>query len=380
MFPEVGVAQLFKHGEELCGDKVIVTKSGDNTIIVLSDGLGSGVKANILATLTTKIISGMLKQGSSLEDVVDTVADTLPVCSVRKVAYSTFHIIIINKSGEAYVAEFDGPATLLYRNGKVVRFPVQETVVSGKKMKIGRLNLLYDDVLFAVSDGVMHAGIGGLLKLGWQQEGLEEYVRNNYAISKSSQFFSREIVNCCEGYYLGKPGDDTTAVVIKMRQPHRLIMMIGPPTDPKMDAEVVERLMHFDGKKIVSGGTTAGIVSKHLGKKVNVDISTISSEVPPVGTLEGVDLVTEGILTVNAVAERLKNVNVNIENRKRDGADILLNYMINADDILILAGKSVNPAHQNPNFPLQINLKVQVIEKLVLVLRDMEKNVLVEWY
>ena len=309
MFPEVGVAQLFKYGEELCGDKVIIEKNEDSTIVVLSDGLGSGVKANILATLTTKIISGMLKHGSALEDVIDTVAKTLPVCNVRKVAYSTFHIININKLGETYVVEFDGPATLLYRNGQVIRFPVTERLVGGKLLKVGRLDLVYNDALFIVSDGVMHAGIGGLLKLGWQQEGLEEYIRDNYKPSIPSVFFSKEIVNCCEGYYLGKAGDDTTAVVIKMRKPNRLMMMIGPPTDKSKDEEVVGRLMQFDGKKIVSGGTTASIVSRYLNKPINVDMSTLNSEIPPVARIEGVDLVTEGILTANAVAERLKKQN-----------------------------------------------------------------------
>ena len=379
MFPEVGVAQLFKHSEELCGDKVIIVKNAENTIIVLSDGLGSGVKANILATLTTKIISGMLLQGSSLEDVVDTVANTLPVCNVRKVAYSTFHIIIINNKGEAYVAEFDGPATLLYRNGKVVRFPVTETMVSGKKLQIGRLDLQYNDALFAVSDGVIHAGIGGLLKLGWQQDGLMEYIRTHYNTGKKSEFFSRELINCCEGYYLGKAGDDTTAVVIKIRKPHKLIMMIGPPMDKNMDKEIVDKLINFNGKKIVSGGTTASIVSRYLNKPVKVDISTISSEIPPIGSMDGVDLVTEGILTVNAVSNRLRSSS-NRNKSKHDGADILLDYLLNADDIVIMAGKSVNPAHQNPNFPLQINLKAQVVEKLVEVLRELGKNVIVEWY
>lgn len=380
MFPEVGVAQLFKYGEELCGDKVIIEKNEDSTIVVLSDGLGSGVKANILATLTTKIISGMLKHGSALEDVIDTVAKTLPVCNVRKVAYSTFHIININKLGETYVVEFDGPATLLYRNGQVIRFPVTERLVGGKLLKVGRLDLVYNDALFIVSDGVMHAGIGGLLKLGWQQEGLEEYIRDNYKPSIPSAFFSKEIVNCCEGYYLGKAGDDTTAVVIKMRKPNRLMMMIGPPTDKSKDEEVVGRLMQFDGKKIVSGGTTASIVSRYLNKPINVDMSTLNSEIPPVARIEGVDLVTEGILTANAVAERLKKQNWNSKKQDRDGADIMMDYLMQADDIVILAGKSVNPAHQNPNFPLQINLKVQVVEKLVLVLRTLGKNVIVEWY
>ena len=378
MFPEIGITQMIKHSEELCGDKVVVEKRGELTIIVLSDGLGSGVKANILATLTTKIISGMLKNGSKLADVVDTIAHTLPVCKVRNVAYSTFHIISVSTTGEVHVAEFDSPPTLLYRNGRVIRFPVEEREISGKKLNVGHLDLIYGDALFMVSDGVIHAGIGGLLKLGWQQKGLEDYIRENYNSDKLSQYFSRDIVNCCEGYYLGKAGDDTTAVVVKMRKPRKLMLMVGPPTDKNLDEQVARKLLDFEGKKIVSGGTTANIVSRVLNKKIKVDINTISSEVPPVGSMDGVDLVTEGILTVNAVAERMKNSLP--EKTPRDGADIMRSYFLGADDITIMAGKSVNPAHQNPNFPLQINLKVQVVEKLVDILREYGKNVNVEWY
>ena len=380
LFPEVGVTQLYKHHEELCGDKVVVESTPTRTIVVLSDGLGSGVKANILATLTTKIISGMIKHGSSLEDVVDTIAHTLPVCKQRNIAYSTFHIVIIEKSGDTYVAEFDSPATLLWRNGKVIRFPVKEKSISGKLLKVGQLELMYDDTLILVSDGVIHAGIGGLLKLGWGLGGLSDYVAENYNSSKTSKFFSNEIVNCCEGYCLGKPGDDTSAVVIKMRTSRKLMLMAGPPKDKSFDDVLAKRLATFSGKKVISGGTTANIVSRYLGKPVKVDINTISAEVPPIAYLEGIDLVTEGVLTINSVAERLRgNINSGAKTAP-DGATLLMKLLLEADEITILAGKSVNPAHQNPNFPVQINLKVQVVEKLIDVLREHGKTVCVEWY
>ena len=380
LFPEVGVAQIIKYSEELCGDKVLVEKTAEGTIVVLSDGLGSGVKANILATLTTKIITVMLKHGSPLEDVIDTIAQTLPVCKQRNIAYSTFHIVNIAKSGETYVVEFDSPPTLLYRNGKVIRFPVQEKEISGKKLNIGRLELVYDDSIIMVSDGVLHAGIGGLLKLGWGLSGLKEYVQENYRLEKTSGFFSREIVNCCEGYYLGKAGDDTTAVVVKMRQTKKLVLFTGPPTDQKLDQILVKKLMTFDGEKIVAGGTTANIVSRYLGKPIKVELSNLNSEVPPIGYIEGIDLVTEGVLTINSAVERLRSGIKQGKKNFSDGADKLMHLLLEADDILVLAGKAVNPAHQNPNFPIQINLKMQVVEKLINALREAGKSVKVEWF
>ncbi|MGL5511882.1 MAG: SpoIIE family protein phosphatase, partial [Sporomusa sp.] len=212
---EVGLAQLSKIGEELCGDNVDVVRTPSATIIVMSDGLGSGVKANILATLTTKIASVMLKRGIPLEDVVNTIAETLPVCRQRKIAYSTLHIIKIAPDGQATVVEFDCPATFLVRRGKVVQFPTKEKIVSGKTIWAGELWLQQDDVLVAVTDGVIHAGIGGLLKLGWGWKGVASHLESEYSDTMRAETIGQQLINCCEGYYVGCPGDDTTVLVIK---------------------------------------------------------------------------------------------------------------------------------------------------------------------
>ena len=93
---DIGYKSINHFGEQLCGDHVdVVEQSEDSTVIVLADGLGSGVKASILSTLTSKIISTMMSEGLSLSDCVETIAQTLPICSVRGVAYSTFTIMNI---------------------------------------------------------------------------------------------------------------------------------------------------------------------------------------------------------------------------------------------------------------------------------------------
>jgi hypothetical protein len=376
---EVAVAQLAKSGEELCGDKVEVTRFQGTTTVVLSDGLGSGVKANILATLTTKIASSLFKRGVALEEVVNTIAQTLPVCRERKIAYSTLHLVKLHADGQTTVVEYDSPATFILRNGQVVPFPTSEKIIAGKTVKEGFLSLQENDFMVIVSDGVIHAGIGGLLKLGWNWQGIASQLAADFSGSSNANEVAEGILNCCRGYYLDRPGDDSTVVAIKLRRPRKLTIFSGPPADKLMDEQVVGRLMQVPGKKAVSGGTTANIVSRIIDKAVKVNLSYHDPEIPPTANIEGIDLVTEGVLTLTAAIDRLDNRRRLIDNTFQDGATRLARLMLEADEIDILAGTAVNPAHQNPKFPSQINIKSQVVDKLRDKLESIGKQVSVEW-
>ncbi|MDR3560773.1 MAG: SpoIIE family protein phosphatase [Negativicutes bacterium] len=376
---EVAVAQLSKAGEELCGDKVEVTRAEDKTTVVLSDGLGSGVKANILATLTTKIASSMLKRRIPLEEVVNTISQTLPVCRERKIAYSTFHIVKLRPDGETTVVEYDSPASFLLRGGQVVPFPTHEKVIAGKTVNEGYLVLQENDFLVAVSDGVIHSGIGGLLKLGWNWQGIASELAA-YSAECSARDVAQGILNCCNGYYLGQPGDDSTVVVIKLRRPRQLTLLTGPPSDVSLDEKVVRRFMLAPGMKVVAGGTTANLVGRITGNSVAVDLSYHDPEVPPTARIEGVDLVTEGVLTLTAAIDRFDNHRRLNDPSFRDGATLLARLMLEADKINILAGTAVNPAHQNPNFPARISIKNQVLERLRGKLESIGKQVKLEWF
>lgn len=373
---EVGLSQLSKTGEELCGDNVEVVRTPTDTIIVISDGLGSGVKANILATLTTKIAASMLKRGIPLEDVVDTITATLPVCKQRKIAYSTLHIIKITSDGLATVVEFDCPSTFLKRSNHVIVFPTVEKVVGGKIIREGQLVLQEDDIIVAVSDGVIHAGIGGLLKLGWGWQGIAQQLAGETAKIIDAESLSKQVIRCCQGYYLDKAGDDSTVVSVKIRRPLHLTILTGPPADRSYDQKVVRRFLHQPGKKAIAGGTTANIVSRVTSRPLTVNLDYHDPDIPPTGRIEGIDLVTEGVLTLNAAVDRLRSATMW---NQQDGASQLARMMLEADQINIIAGSAVNPAHQNPNFPVQINIKSQVLNQLLTVLKGKGKQVSIEW-
>ena len=376
---EVNVAQLCKNGEELCGDNVQVTRTADSVIVVVSDGLGSGVKANILATLTTKIASSMLARGADLDDVVETIAQTLPVCRERKIAYSTLQILRIDHNGNATLVEFDSPRTLLSRAGHVMPFPAQSRTIGGKTVLAGQFELRENDWVVLVSDGVIHAGIGGLLPLGLGWNGIADRFSEDVTKAKDTADLCSSLINCCEGYYLGKPGDDTTVVAVKIRNPRRINLMMGPPASPDHDATVVRSFLAAPGQKIVSGGTTATLVSRILGKPLKVSLEYHDPTIPPIAHLEGIDLVTEGVLTLNAAADRLRSVTDLKRSSRQDGATLAARLLLEGDHIHIWAGGAVNPAHQNPLLPSAMNIKMQVLARLRTQLESLGKIVHIEW-
>lgn len=278
----------------------------------------------------------------------------------------------------ATVVEFDCPPTFFVRDGQVVPFPVEKKTIAGKTFGVGHLKLRENDILVGVSDGVIHAGLGALLKLGWGWNGVAEEVKDVCYRLPSVETITRRIAGCAEGYYLGKPGDDTTVVAVKVHPARYLSLLTGPPKEPTSDEKIIRRFMQNEGKKIIAGGSTANMVARHLGSKVEVALTSEDPLVPPIGYLDEIDLVTEGILTLNVVIDRLLDDKL-VDSILEDGATQMAKLLLAADVIEILAGTAINPAHQNPNFPFKINLKSQVLGKLQKILEEKGKQVHLEW-
>ena len=284
---------LNKKNEELCGDRVQIVKSEENTLLVLSDGLGSGVKANILSTLTSKIISTMISRGATIEDTVETIAQTLPVCKVRGLAYSTFMILQVAKDGSAYLVEYDNPPCILVREGKIFPFDYNEKTIAGKPVRESRFTAQDGDTFIIVSDGVTQAGMGETLSFGWGWEEVAEYISQPQRLKVSPPRLIRNVLGVCRELYLGKPGDDTTVSVMKIMRPQKVSLLSGPPKDPADDAKIVADFMDTAGIHIVSGGTTSEILARELGKEILVNMDYSDSDLPPTATIEGIDQATE---------------------------------------------------------------------------------------
>ncbi len=385
-FIESGYVSLNKVGETLCGDRVETVKSEDLFTIVLADGLGSGVKANILSTLTSKILATMTANGIGIQDCVQTIACTLPVCKERGIAYSTFSIVQIGKDKDVSIVQFDNPNVIMLRHGRNYDYPTEELSIGGKKILQTHLTAQVGDVFILLSDGTIHAGIGSFLNFGWQRDNIVAFAEEQYAAGMSAKSLADSIGEACNGLYEEKPGDDTTIAVVKVRDRVPVNLIIGPPVNPEDDEAVMKRFFTSDGKRIVCGGTTATIVSRYLNKPIDASIDYIDPKIPPTAKIEGVDLVTEGVITIGRVLEiskkyaSEKDFSTNWRDKK-DGASLISKLLFEeATDIHFFVGRAKNPAHQNPSLPIDLSLKLRLIEDLASNLRAMGKNVEVSFF
>jgi len=381
---DIAHASLNKYGEELCGDSVQIIRKKDYLMAVMADGLGSGVKANILSTLTTRIVSKMLDMGSELSDVVDTIAQTLPICKERNIAYSTFTVVSIN-SDNVHVVEYDNPSIFYFKNGVYKKIDRKCVEIGDKRIYESSFKLDLNDALVIVSDGVIHAGVGGILNLGWQWENVQQYLEKTLEVYNDASDICYQLITTCNNLYKNKPGDDTTAIVIKVNESKKVTVMVGPPILKNMDEWVVRKLMKNEGLKVVCGGTAAKIVGRVLNKKVITTTDYIDPDIPPPAFIDGIDLVTEGVLTLRKTVEIFKeyieNSNSNIlRYSKKDAATRLFKILNYATDVNFLVGQAVNSAHQNPDFPADLRIKVKIVEELINLLKKLNKNVEVNYF
>ena len=385
---DIGYKSINHVGEQLCGDHVdVIEQSTENaTVIVLADGLGSGVKASILSTLTSKIISTMMAEGLPLEECVSTIAATLPVCSVRGVAYSTFTIIQIKNNQTAEIIQYDNPKVIVIRNEQNYDYPTTEMNIGGKKILKSVIQLQENDVFVAMSDGCPHAGIGTSYNFGWKREEIISFVEMLVPAGYTAKTLSTMLVDECNRLYDNKPGDDATACVVRIRKREPMNLLFGPPSNRDDCDRMMSLFFSKEGKHIICGGTTSSIAAKFLRKPLRASLKFEKSDIPPIAELEGVDLVTEGVITINRVLEYAKdhlaeNTKYDIWSQHRDGASLISRLLFEeATDINFYVGRAINPAHQNPDLPINFSIKMNLVEELSACLKQMGKRIKVSYF
>ena len=386
---DVAWRSLNKYQEELCGDKVEILKTGDSDIVILADGMGSGVKANILATLTSKILGTMLREGAAIESCVETIARTLPVCKVRKVAYATFSILQIFHSGQAYLAEFDNPSCVFIRDGKILDYPYKVREIEGKKIHEYRFQVKKNDCFVLMSDGVIYAGAGSILNMqGWTWEAMAEYTLKCTKKTLSASRLAVLLSQACDELYEERPGDDTTIAVARVIERRIVNIFTGPPKDKADDDRLMHEFMRSEGKKVVSGGTSSNIAARFLGKEIITRADSADPDVPPVAEIEGIDLVIEGVLTLGKCLKLLKKyANDEFDEEFFDeldadnGASRLAKMLIEeCTELNLFVGTSVNKAHKNSELSFDLSMRMNLVEQLIRIMEQIGRNVTVKYY
>ena len=386
---DVAWRSLNKYQEELCGDKVEILKTGDSDIVILADGMGSGVKANILATLTSKILGTMLREGAAIESCVETIARTLPVCKVRKVAYATFSILQIFHSGQAYLAEFDNPSCVFIRDGKILDYPYKVREIEGKKIHEYRFQVKKNDCFVLMSDGVIYAGAGSILNMqGWTWEAMAEYTLKCTKKTLSASRLAVLLSQACDELYEERPGDDTTIAVARVIERRIVNIFTGPPKDKADDDRLMHEFMRSEGKKVVSGGTSSNIAARFVGKEIITRPDSADPDVPPAAEIEGIDLVTEGVLTLGKCLKLLKKyANGEFDEEFFDeldadnGASRLAKLLIEeCTELNLFVGTSVNKAHKNSELSFDLSMRMNLVEQLIRIMKQMGKHVSAKYY
>lgn len=377
-----------KNREELCGDKVEVLKTEDSSIIILADGMGSGVKANILATLTSKILGTMFREGAAIDACVETIARTLPICKEREVAYATFSILQIFRDGEAYLVEYDNPKCVFIRNKEIINYPYQERVIEGKKSREYRFHVELNDCFVLMSDGAIWAGEEETMNYNWEWDDMAAYTLKCTNETLSAARLAAMLSQVCYDLYGQKPGDDTTVAVTRVIRRQVVNIFTGPPSRKEDDERVVHDFMKQEGKKVICGGTSANVASRVLKREIVTLVKHADPKIPPMATMEGLDLVTEGVLTIGSALDLLHRYeNDDFDEAFFDaldaenGAAKLARLLIEeCTDLNLFVGKALNPAHQNSNLPFDLSVRMNLVEQLKDCAERMGKHVTVKYY
>ena len=374
LFIEIESSQRNMHGEDICGDYFKTHKiiEEDRVISVLSDGLGHGIKANILSTMTATMALKFTASDADLISSAETIMNALPVCRVRNISYATYTIVDIRNQTDISIVEMDNPPFLLIRRGEAVTVPfvvVESPALDGRRMKTYNLKACPEDRLVILSDGISQAGIGSeTLKLGWRVEGCKQFVldevRRDPHISART-LASRILKEALRKEVNGKAYDDMTVGVFYFRKPRRLLVLTGPPFHEDRDAHFASVFDKFKGSKAICGGTTSKIVARELNREIIDCLDTTDGNIPPIAIIEGSNLVTEGLLTLTKVAQFLERGETS---PRRNGATMLLDLLLESDSILFLVGTKINEAHQDPTHPMELEIRRNLIKRIARML------------
>lgn len=374
---EVKHSQKNHYESRICGDVFFsrqVLEEG-RVIIVLSDGMGHGVKANVLASLTATMALNFTVEHKANRRIAEIIMNTLPICSIRQISYATFTIIDIEKHGVTRILEFDNPGIIILHEGEVVEPEWEEIVLTsgqhlGKKLRSCIYTPVKGDRMVFCTDGVTQSGMGSdQYPFGWGEDGLFDFVMKTVANEPEidADKLAIRVVNAANKHDDYLPHDDISCVSVYFREPRKLLYCTGPPYEEVKDKELGDVVREFSGRKIVSGATTGDIIARELGVEIRDGFEFTDDDLPPLSYMDGIDLYTEGILTLGKAASLLPGY-LNKIRKGKGPADQVIKLLLDSDEIHFVIGTRVNVAHQDPNLPIELEIRRTVVKRIASIL------------
>lgn len=381
---EVGFFQKNHEGERICGDMFLSKRipDEDRVLCVLSDGIGHGIRANIFATLTATISLNTSLEHKDNSLIADMLMKALPTFSDRNISYATYTIVDISLSDEtASILEYDNPQTILLRDNRIYEpewKPVRYEGSRQDKKNFSLKNCLFvpqpEDRIIFCTDGVTQSGMGKGNSSGWGRNKLIRFIRETVESAPriSARELAKKIVSQASVNDLHAPKDDISCGVVYFRNPRKTLLCTGPPFDAEKDREFALILRNFNGKRIISGATTSEIISRELGRELTNEPIT-DPTLPPASRMDCIDLITEGVLTLNKVIQLLRQINIHTDLNRQLGqgpADQICRILLNSDEVYILAGTKINESHHDPDLPVEVEFRKHLIRRLEEVLQE----------
>ena len=377
-FIEVDSCQRAKHGQFISGDVFLSRKvePEGRILTVLADGLGSGVKASVLATMTASMALKYAASAMDIQTSAETIMDTLPICSVRKISYSTFTVVDMASTGETRIIEHGNPPFLLVRpqgDLKIEKTEVRPPRWQDRVISYSTFDVQREDRIIFFSDGISQAGMGEYrTPLGWGLANVDKYVREQIRWNPyiSARELSRLLVAKAEEFDVLGARDDITCGVVYFRKPRQLLVLTGAPFDHSHDQSMAMMSVSTPGRKVICGGTTANIISRLLNRPIQIDLGQqMDPKVPPSAKMEGFELVTEGTLTLGEVLRLLEEGFVP-EEIKSNAAVRLASMLLDSDIVKFAVGTRINEAHQDPNIPVELDLRRNIVKRIAQLLES----------
>lgn len=376
---EVNCQQIYHEGERVCGDVFLSKKIKEEgrVILVLSDGMGHGVKANMLGILTATMALNFTREHKEMNKIAEIIMNTLPIDSEKKSSFSTFTIIDIEADGNVTILEYENPQCLILHDSTPIE-PEWACLLLDSKRKVGRdiqtctFKAQKDFRIVVYTDGVTQSGMGSsAFPTGWGNEGAQSYVTNLVAKSRdiSASKLAQHVITEAHKNDQYAAKDDTSCAVIYFREPRKLLICTGPPFEDQKDADLAELAKNYSGKKIICGGTTSIILARELNLEVDEGEEQEDPELPPTSYLDGFEFVTEGVLTLSKVTKILKNYN-NSYKLEKGPADQIVRLLLDSDEISFVVGTRINVAHQDPNLPVELEIRRTVVSRIIKILEE----------